>query len=176
MLPSSSGAVVANFFTPSYRVVGKVQVGNSGLIGLLGDPSTSYLKILDASMARLHEPKRLADRFDVIQLVKQGLVVIAAGHREDIGPISVARGGYGRIQRYPIHAIMANFEMEGTLEWAGWFELGVLLTEGQRDFFPLYEATLRAIQFPELELESPALIFNRRKLDIVSRLSDKTDA
>ena len=177
MLPSSGRSIVANFFTPAYRIVGKVEVGNVGLLRMLRDPSTAFLQITDASMARLHEPKKLADRFDAIQLVKYGLVLIALSHREDVGVESLARGakGYDRTNMYPIRAITADFEMEGTLEWLGRFELAALLAGGKGDFYPLYNATMRAIQVPELEVETPALIFNRRKLDVVSLLSKNVD-
>lgn len=68
------------------------------------------------------------------------------------------------------------FEIQGTLEWVGRFELAAMLTTGAGDFYPLYELKLKAIEHQELELDSPALIFNRRKLDLVSFLSDITDA
>lgn len=177
MLPSATRTIVANFFTPSYRIVGKVGVGNSGLIGLLNNPTTSLVEVHDGSVARLHEPKRLADRFDVLQIVKRALNVIALGHREEVGPENIIRGGtYSHVYKYTLRAITSSFEMEGVLEWTRRFELGVMLTEYRGDFFPLFEAKMRAIQFPDLELESAALLFNRHKLDIVSVLSGITDS
>lgn len=177
MLASVPRSIVANFFTTSYRIVGRVEVGNSGLIGLLTDPSTSLLSLYDASTARLHEPKKLADRYNSLQLVKRGLVLVALGQKEDVGPeTSVHAGGFGKINRYAVRLITAEFEMQGTLEWSGRFELAVMLTEGRGDFFPLLDANLRSIQFPELELDSPALLFNRRKLDMVTLISERLDA
>lgn len=176
MLPSASRAIVANFFTTSYRIIGKVDVGGSGLLGLLTDPSTSLIHLADASTARLHEPKRLADRYASLQVVKRGLVAIALSQREEVGLDSaVHTAGYTRVNKFPLRLITSHFEMQGTLEWTGRFELAAVLTAGSGDFYPLYEATMRAIQYPELELESPAIIFNRRKLDLISLLSDKAD-
>lgn len=177
MLPSASRSIVANFFTTSYRIIGKVDVGSSGLLGLLTDPTTSLIQITDTSTARLHEPKRLADRYDSLHVVKHGLVLVALSQKDEIGPdASSHTAGYTRVKGYPMRLITSHFEMQGTLEWTGRFELAAMLTAGPGDFFPLYDASVRAIEYPALELESPALIFNRRKLDLVSFLSDKTDS
>lgn len=176
MLTSSTRPIIANFFTTSYRIIGKVDVGSSGLIGLLSDPSTSLIHLMDASTARLHEPKRLADRYNSLQVVKRGLVVVALSQKEEVGPDNAGHtSGYSRINKYPMRLINSLFEMQGTLEWAGRFELAAMLTAGAGDFFPLYDASMKAIQHPELELASPAIIFNRRKLDLISLLSDITD-
>lgn len=177
MLSSASRAIVANFFTTGYRIIGKVEVGNSGLLGLLTDTSTSLIQLTDASTARLSEPKRLADRYNSLQVVKRGLIAVALSQKEEVGPDTAiySGSGYTRINKYPVRLITALFEIQGTLEWAGRFELAAMLTSGAGDFFPLYEAKLKAIEHPELELDSPAIIFNRRKLDLISFLSDKTD-
>ncbi|NUM49236.1 MAG: hypothetical protein HUU38_31435 [Anaerolineales bacterium] len=175
MLPSASRAIVANFFTASYRIIGKVEVGNSGLLGFLSDPTTSLIQLTDASTARLSEPKRLVDRYNSLQVVKRSLIAIALSQKEEVGPETHSGSGYTRINKYSVRLITSLFEMQGTLEWAGRFELAAMLTSGAGDFFPLYEASLKAIQHPELELGSPAIIFNRRKLDLISFLSDKAD-
>lgn len=177
MLPSSTRSLVANFFTTSYRIIGKVDVGNSGLLGLLTDPSNSLIQLTDASTARLHEPKRLADRYTALQVVKRGLVAVALSQKEDVGlDAAVHTAGYTRVNRFPLRLITSHFEMQGTLEWVGRFELTAVLTAGAGDFYPLYDANMRAILYPELELDSPVIIFNRRKLDLISLLSDKVDA
>ena len=173
MFASGSGKrpIVANFLTPRYRVVGTVHVGNSGLIGLLHDQNSSFLELSDVSMARIHEPRRLADRVDVVRMVKRGVVAIGVGRREDVGPQSIARGGFGRIAEYQVRAVTASYEFEGTLEYAGKFDLSAVLTEGIGEFIPLYDCKLRAIEYPDLNFESPALIFNRRKVDIITQLA-----
>jgi len=175
LLASSNRSIVANFFTPSYRVLGRAFVGSSGLIGALNDPNVSHIEVAEASMARLHEPKTIADRTNEIRVVKRGLVVIALGRDTDVGPQTIARGGFGRVSRYPLRVVTSSFEMEGELEWSGRFEVAVLLMEGG-EFFPLYNASLRAIHYPDLNLKSPALLINRRKIDIVRMLERTSDA
>ncbi|GAB4580263.1 MAG: hypothetical protein Fur0022_30020 [Anaerolineales bacterium] len=176
MLPSATRGIVANFFTASYRIIGKIDLGNSGILGLLSDPSTSLIQLTDASTARLNEPKRLVDRYTSLQVVKRGLIAVALGQKEEVGPDIQTGSGYTRINKYSVRLITSLFEMQGTLEWPGRLELPAMLTAGAGDFFPLFEANLKAIQHPELDLASPAIVFNRRKLDLISFLSDKVDA
>jgi len=167
MLTGTSRSITVNFFTSSYRVLGKIWVGNSGLIGLLSDPNSSYVEVTHASLARLHEPKNVVTQPREIGLVKRGISVVSLAREADVGPRVVARQGYGAATKYHIQAISADFEMEGDLEWTGRFELEALMVEGAREYIPLYDTVLRAIYYPELTVKSPALIFNRRKIDIL---------
>ena len=167
--PGANRTIVANFFTSSYRLVGKVQVANSGLIGLLNDPTTEFLRVEDVSTARIQQPKKLAERANLLRLVKQSLVAVTLGHRTDIGPQSMARGGFKTAVRYPIRFVTHSFEIEGTLEWAGRLDLKVLLSDGP-EFFVLYDTKLRAVEFSDLFIESPALLLSRRKVDMITML------
>ena len=55
--------ISAYFFTPSYRIVGKTMVPNTGILGLVNDPTTSFMEILDARLARAHMPSKLVDHY-----------------------------------------------------------------------------------------------------------------
>lgn len=172
MLTSTSRFILANLFTTSYRILGRVQIGSSGLIGLLNDPNTSSIEVSQVSLARLQEPKVIAERPNTIRVVKRGILVVGVGRETELGPAMVARAGYGRVERYPVRGISATFEVKGLVEWSGRFELATVLVEGG-DFLPMYNATLQAIQYPELQMKSPGLLFNRRKLDILTFADDE---
>ncbi len=165
--------VMANVLTSSYRIVGKIDVGTSGLVGMLTNPHSAFVELYEASMARIHEPRKLADRMPVVRLVKRGIVIVGLGRREDVGPQSIARGGFGRLSEYAIRALTSTYEIEGVLEYSGRFDLAGILVDGMGEFLPLYNAKVRAIQFPELEMESPALIFNRRKVDAITQVKEQ---
>ncbi len=47
------------------------------------------------------------------------------------------------------------------------------MVEGVRDFVPLYDATLTAILIPQLRIESPAILFNRKQVDLLGLISEK---
>lgn len=163
--------IAANFLTASYRIIGKVQVSNSGLLGLLNNPNTAFLELKDAQMARINEPRKLAERVMGVRLIKYGLVAVGVARPEDMGPESVVHGGFGGVTRYPVRAITSIFELEGILEVTGRFDFAAILSRGTGDFLALYNATLRAIQNPDLRMESPAIVFNRRKVDIINILA-----
>jgi hypothetical protein len=47
------------------------------------------------------------------------------------------------------------------------------MVEGIGDFVPLYNATLTATLIPQLRIESPAILFNRRQVDFLALITDK---
>jgi hypothetical protein len=167
--PSTTHRVIsADFFTPSYRIVGKTMVPNTGILGLVNDPTTSFMEILDARMARAHMPSKLVDHYEVVRIVKSHIFAISLARREDLGPQALARGGYVRLTEFPMRITTPVYELDGVLEWAGRFEFSTIMVEGTRDFIPMYNAVITAILLPALRVESPAVLFNRNQVDILA--------
>lgn len=167
--------IPADFYTPSYRIVGKVLVPNTGLMGLINDQMNSFMEIVDARLARVHMPSKLVDHYEVVRIVKSQIFAIALTRREDIGPQALARGGYVRLSEYPVRIATPVYELQGTLEWAGRFEFTTIMIEGSRDFVPIYEARLTAVLIPALKVESPAVLFNRRQVDLLALNNQRID-
>ncbi len=65
--------------------------------------------------------------------------------------------------------------MEGTLEWPGRFEFATVMLQGTRDFIPLYHATVTAILIPQFRIQSPAILFNRKYVDLLALVTEKKD-
>jgi hypothetical protein len=168
-------SIPADFYTPSYRIVGKVMVPNTGLMGLINDQINSFMEILDARLARLHMPSKLVDHYEVVRIVKSQIFAIALTRREDIGPQALARGGYVRLNEFPVRIATPVYELQGTLEWAGRFDFSTIMVEGSRDFVPIYNSMLTAILIPALKVESPAVLFNRRQVDLLALTSQRID-
>jgi hypothetical protein len=165
----------ADFYTPSYRIVGKVTVPNAGIVGLLNDTTTSFMEILDARLARLHMPSKLVDHYEVVRVVKSQIFAITLARREDLGPQAIARGGYVRLSEIPVRVTTPVYEMQGMLEWAGRFDFSTVKIEGRRDFVPIYGATLTAILIPALKSESQAALFNRRQVDLMALTNQRVE-
>lgn len=165
--------ITADLLTPSYRVVGKVMVPNTGLIGVLNDTMNSFMEIMDAKLARVHMPTKLVDHYEVIRIVKAQVFAVCLSRREDIGPQALARGGYVRLNEIPVHITSHVYEIDGTLEWAGRFDFSTVMVDGTRDFVPLYNSTLSAILIPTLKIESPAMLFNRKQIDLFGLKSQR---
>lgn len=168
-------AIPADFYTPSYRIVGKVMVPNTGLMGLINDQMYSSMEIVDARLARVHMPSKLVDHYEVVRIVKSQIFAIALTRREDIGPQALARGGYVRLSEYPVRIATPVYELQGLLEWAGRFDFSTIMVEGSRDFVPIYDAMLTAVLIPALKVESPAVLFNRRQVDLLALNNQRID-
>jgi len=168
--------LAADFLTQSYRVVGKILVPNTGVVGLVNNPTTSFMEVVDAKLARIHMPTKLVGEYKVVDLVKDNVFAICLARREDLGPQALARGGYENLVEYSIRVTTQVYELEGTLEWGGRFNFATVMVEGARDFVPLYDAKLTAILIPQLRIESPAILFNRRQVDLLGLISEKKDS
>ena len=163
----------ADFLTQSYRVVGKMMVPKSGVVGMLNDKTTSFMEVAEAKLARIHMPTKLVGEYAMIDLVKTNLFAVCLTRQEDVGPQALARGGWEKLVKYSIRITSQVYELEGTLEWSGRFDFAAVIVEGVRDFIPLYDATLTAILIPQLRIESPAILFNRRQVDLLALITDK---
>ena len=86
--------LAADFLTLSYRVVGKMMTPNTGVVGMMNDPTTSFMEVLDAKLARIHMPTKLVGEYNMIDLVKNNVFAVCLTRREDVGPQALARGGY----------------------------------------------------------------------------------
>jgi hypothetical protein len=148
-------------------------VSTHGLLGILNDTTKSHLEVHDARLARIHMPTKLVDHFEAVRLVKSQIFAICAARREDLGPTRIQRSGYTNISVLPARITTHVYELEGKLEVAGRFDFAVMIADKARNFIPLYEAVLTAILIPNLKVESPGLLFNREKVDLLALLGQR---
>jgi hypothetical protein len=163
----------ADVYTNGYRVVGKLMVSTNGIMGILNDITKSNLEIHDARLARIHMPTKLVDHFEVVRLIKSQVFAVCAARREDLGPTGMQRGGYSSTAEIPARLATHVYEIEGKLEVAGRFDFAVMVADKTRNFIPIYEATLTAILIPNLKVESPGMLFNREKVDMLALLGQR---
>ena len=171
--PKTYRFLPADVYTSGYRVVGKVMVSTNGIMGVLNDINKSHLEVHDARMARVHMPTKLVDHFEVVRLVKTQVFVICGARREDLGPSGIQRGGYSNISALPARLTTQVYEIEGKIEVAGRFDFASIIADKTRNFIPMYEATLTAILIPNIKAESPGVLINREKVDILALLSQR---
>ena len=163
----------ADIMTSSYRVVGKIMVTNTGAMAMLNDVTHSAMEVHDGRMARIHMPTKLVDHFELIRMMKQQVITIGLARKEDLGPQPLVRGGYSNIVEYPVRITTQMLEIEGTLETPGRFDFTALMTDGARDFIPIFNATMTGTLLPNLRVESATLLVNRRQIDLVALLSQR---
>ena len=90
------------------------------------------------------------------------------------GPGGIQRGGYSNISDLPTRLTTSVYELEGKLEVAGRFDFAVMVSDKTRNFIPLYEGVLSAILIPNLKVESPGILFNREKIDMMALLNQRS--
>ncbi len=167
--------LAADFLTLSYRVVGKMLMPNTGVVGMMNDRTTSFMEVMEAKLARIHMATKLVAEYDMVDVVKNNVFAVCLTRREDVGPQALARGGYKNLANYFIRVTSQVYEIEGTLEWAGRFDFATIMVEGTRDFVPLYNAKITAILIPQFRIESPAILFNRKYVDLLTMTPEKKD-
>ena len=83
------------------------------------------------------------------------------------------RGGYSNVVEYPIRITTQMFEIEGIMEIPGRFDFTALMTDGSREFLPIFNATLTGILIPNLRVESPGMLINRNQIDLMALLRQR---
>jgi hypothetical protein len=166
---STHHLVSADFLTPSYRIVGKIFVPHTGLLALMNDPTSSFMEVREAKLARTHMPTKLAGEYPMIDVVKTNIFAVCLSRLEDVGPVALRRGGYSTFINYSIRVATPVYELDGTLEWAGRFDFASIMMEGTREFVPVYDAVVTDILTQNFRIESPAVLFNRRMVDLLAR-------
>jgi len=163
----------ADILTSGYRVVGKVMITSNGAIGMMNDSTHSTMEVHDGRLARLHMPTKLVDHFELVRMMKQHVYALCMARREDLGPQALVRGGYTSVTEYPVRITTQMFEIEGIMELPGRFDFAALMTEGTREFIPIFNATLTAILIPNLRVESAGMLINRRSVDLMALLNQR---
>jgi hypothetical protein len=168
--PLITRSIPVEFLTVNHYILGQVTVSNTGLMGIFADIHTSHIEVHDASLARLVKPDKVINYSSYLWLVKKQILAISVAKRDYVGSTSLIRGGYTRIVPYLVQLTSPVYEVTGTLEWAGRFEFSAIMTDGPHPFLALFDATLNATLFPAINIQSPAIIFNRAYVDTLITL------
>ncbi len=148
-------------------------VTTHGAMGMLNDPTRSAIEVNDARLARLHMPTKLVDHFEIVRMLKKHIFAVCMARREDLGPHAIVRGGFSSVIEYPMRVTTQMFEIEGIMELPGRFDFTSLVTEGSREFLPIFNATLTGILIPSLRVESAGMLINRNQVDLMALLNQR---
>jgi hypothetical protein len=164
--------VPTSILTQNYRVNGLMSVTSAGLIGVLSDPTDSYIELENVSMVRIHRPQEVVAQFSVYGMVKSRIHAVLCEKTADLGRITIARAGFQRLISYRIWVSLHGFEMFGILESPGKFDFSAQMFQGNRQFTSLFNATLIPVFFPQLVTRAPALLFNRQMVEGIGVISE----
>lgn len=171
--PRTYRFIPATILTSGYLTVGKLMATSTGIMAMLNDSTRSAMDVHDARLARIHMPTKLADHFELTRMMKSHVYAVCMARREDLGPQALVRGGYTNTVEYSIRLTTQMFEIEGVMELPGRFDFASLMTEGSREFIPIFNATLTGILIPNLRVESAGMLVNRRQIDLMSMLNQR---
>jgi hypothetical protein len=167
-MPPDTIAIEA--YTRSHRILGRIKPGPTGLYSHFNLPTKSYVEIGAAHLNRLNEPAKLVARYPSLFIVKQEIAAVLVSSKAEIGPTGPSRRGYTSASLQPIHIMLGGFELSGSVETRGRFDVGALLFEGAATFVPLYNAQLGLGLAHGVHAEAQALLFNRGMVDAVAAL------
>ena len=168
--PLITRTIPVEFLTANHYILGQLTVSNTGLMGIFADIHTSHVEVHDASIARIVKPDKVINYSSYLWLVKKQILAISVAKRDYVGSTTLLRGGYTRLVPYPVQLTSPVYEVTGTLEWAGRFEFPAIMTDGPHPFLALYDATITAVLFPAINIQSPAILFNRTHVDTLITL------
>ncbi len=158
----AKGTTQIEIYTNLHRINGHTQPGPSGLFSFFNRLTESTVEIEEARITALHQTMDQAEKTPRLWMVKAEIAAVAAGSRGDIGPISTVRGGYTKPFPHRVRVVVGGYELRGLVETPGKLDFGALAVEGDSLFMPIYDASLSAILFPRVKIETPAILFNRK--------------
>ncbi|MBN2554548.1 MAG: hypothetical protein JXA97_01295 [Anaerolineales bacterium] len=166
----ASKPISVEIYTTTHRVLGRIMPGARGCFSFINIPTQSYIEVEGAHLMRLHQPGKLVARHSSLWLIKSEITAILLSNRGEIGPSITTRGGYSTMVPNWVRVLMGGYELRGVVESHGKFNFGSLMVEGDHLFTPMYNAELRAILFPAVRANSPAMLINRKQVDAMALL------
>ena len=155
-------------FTTTHHITGQVHPGPLGLFAFVNRPTESSLEIEAAHIHALHQLPEEAESLPSLWMVKAEIAAIAVGSRGEIGATGGARGGYTKPFPHRVRILLTGYEIRALVESAGKLDFSGLVLEGERLFVAAYEAELRAVLFPRVQLAAGGVLFNRRMVQAIS--------
>ena len=165
--------VAVDILTPSHRISGQLQASAQGLFSYLNLPTESGLEVEDAKLCPVYVPWEEAEKVGGLWLVKSEITMVVVANRGELGVVGTARGGYTKPFPHRVRILLSGYEIDGLIEWPGKLDFSALVLEGNRPFIPAYEARLQALLFPQVKMETPAVLFNGKMVMGISQLHRK---
>jgi hypothetical protein len=162
--------VMVRIITKTHWINGEVGVGAQGLFSQMNLPTESSIEIDAGEISPLHRVNQSAEKFSKMWFVKNEVLAIMVDSRAGLGPSHVIRGGYTKPFPHMVRIVLEGFELFGEIQTGGRFDFSAFMFEGESTFLPLYGARVQAILFPAAFAESPALLFNRKRVEGLSIL------
>lgn len=153
--------VNVDFLTAVHRITCQVEVGNTGLVGLLNDVHLSIFTARNVYVSRLQQPARIIGNFEEASLVKANLALGLLARREDIGPQTYIRVGGTKLLTANVLLATLSYEVRGLVEFNSRLDADAILVGGTGKYTVVYNAAAVHVQYPDNPYTAPAMFVNR---------------
>ncbi|MGD2177840.1 MAG: hypothetical protein PVG71_08460 [Anaerolineae bacterium] len=156
--------LVADFFTQSYRVSGRVDARLRKLADQLEDRTTSFLHLEDAYISSLEHPGDIIASHALPILRKERMVAVLVAREEDGLSSLHSYGSYrgGHLQKAVL--IIPSLEVQGYLRLSGKRDLRSVVTAGNQ-FVPMLDARMTLSTRPDIEFTGGLVLVNRAHVE-----------
>ena len=105
--------LVADFFTHSYRISGRVDVRRRRLADQLNDHTTAFLQLEDTYVSNIERPADITASHASSILRKNNITAVVVARQEDGVPREHAYGSYFGAYLRKVFVTIPSFEIEG---------------------------------------------------------------
>ena len=156
-----SNWLVADFFTHSYRISGRVNVRYQKLADQLNDHNTSFLLIDDTYVSNSQQPADIAASHASAILYKRNIIAAVVPRQEDGLPREHTYGSYFGVYLRKVFLTVPFFEIEGHLRLSSKLDLRTVLTTGTDDFIVILDSQMRSSVRPDVTFTGGAVLVKK---------------
>ena len=157
----SAAWLVADFFTHSYRISGRVDVRQKKLADQLNDHTTAFLQLEDVYVSNIERPADITTSHPISILRKHNITAVVVPHQEDGLPKEQTYGSYLGTYLRKAFVTVPSFQIEGYLRLSGRLDLRTALTASAGDFVSLFDGQMRSSVRPDVAFAGGAILVNK---------------
>jgi len=160
----SSSTLVADFFTHSYRISGRVNVRHRKLADQLNDPTSSFLQIENAYISNIEHPADIATSHTDSVLAKYNVTAVIIPQQEDGLARERSYGSYFGTYTRRVFLTLPGFQVAGSLRLSGKLDLRTVLTTGTDNFIVVVDGEMKSSIRTDVTFSGGAILVNKKHI------------
>jgi len=169
---TSAAWLVADFFTHSHRISGRVHVRHRNLADQLNDQNTSFLTFEDAYVSSIERPAEITTSYPALTLRKNNVTAIVVVNQDDGLPREHTYGSYFGTNLHRVFVTVPQFEIEGYLRIAGRWDMRTVLTSGTDDFVTVLDGQMQSAIRPDTTFTGGAILVNKAHVGAICKMEE----
>lgn len=161
----STGSLVADFFTHSYRISGRVDVRHRNVADRLNDQSTSFLQLEDAYVSNIEHPADIIASHASSVLRKDSITAVVVAEQDAGLPRDHTYGSYFGTYLCKVFITVPSFEIKGHLRLSSKLDLRTVLTTGTDTFMSILDGEMKSSARPDITFTGGAILVNKERIE-----------